>query len=78
MQIVNLIAGLLKSNIDNLTVPTVLKSALKELKSLFIPQKKDIEEGKLGKVEPENGENTDRESSEEETIASREGLSERR
>ena len=29
LQIVNLIAGLLKSNIDNLTVPAVLKSALK-------------------------------------------------
>ena len=40
LQIVNLIAGLLKSNIDNLTVPAVLKSALKKLKSLFIPQKR--------------------------------------
>ena len=73
MQIVNLIAGLLKSNIDNLTVPAVLKSALKKLKSLFIPQKKDIEEGKTGKVEPKNSENLDRESTEEETITSRKG-----
>ena len=32
LQIVNLIAGLLKSNIDNLTVPAVLKSALKNWK----------------------------------------------
>ena len=38
LQIVNLIAGLLKSNIDNLTVPALLKSVLKKLKSLFIPQ----------------------------------------
>ena len=76
LQIVNLIAGLLKSNIDNLTVPAVLKSALKKLKSLIIPQKKDIEEGKPGKVEPENGRKWDRESTEEETIASREGSSE--
>ena len=75
MQIVNLIAGLLKRNIDNLTVPAVLKSALKKLKSLFIPQKKDIEEGKPGKVEPENGKNSDRESTDEETIASTEGSS---
>ena len=29
LQIVNLITGLLKSNIDNLTVPTLLKVALK-------------------------------------------------
>ena len=73
LQIVNLIAGLLKSNIDNLTVPAVLKSALKKLKSLFIPQKKDIEEGKTGKVEPKNGKNSDRESAKEETITNREG-----
>ena len=73
LQIVNLIAGLLKSNIDNLTVPAVLKSALKKLKSLIIPQKKDIEEGKPGKVKPENGRKWDRESAEEETITSREG-----
>ena len=39
---------------------------------------KDIEEGKPGKVEPENGENMNMESAEEETIASREGSSERR
>ena len=73
LQIVNLIAGLLKSNIDNLTVPAVLKSALKKLKSLFIPQKKDIEEGKTGKVEPKNSKNSDRQSAKEETITNREG-----
>ena len=41
------------------------------MKSLFIPQKKDREEGKTGKVESKNGENSDKESTEEETIASR-------
>ena len=62
----------LKSKIDNLTVPAVLKRVFKKLKNLFIPQKKDIEEGKTGKVEPKNAENSDRESTEEETITSRE------
>ena len=65
LQMVNLITGLLKSNIDNLTVPTVLKVALK---SLFIPQKEDIEERKpekVGEPEPENGENSNRTSSTE-------------
>ena len=71
LQIVNLIVGLLNSNIDNSTVPEVLKSVLKKMKSLFIPQKKDREEGKTGKVEPKNGENSDKESTKEETIASR-------
>ena len=65
LQIVNLIAGLLKSNIDNLTVSAVLKVVLKKLKSLFILQKKDIEEGQIGKVEPRNSENLDRESTED-------------
>ena len=45
VQIVNIIPGLLKNNIDNLNIPTVLKSVLKKLKSLFI-QTKDTEEGK--------------------------------
>ena len=65
LQIVNLVAGLLKSNIDNSTVPEVLKSVLKN----FIHSTKN--EGKPGKVEPGNGKNSDRESVEEETIASR-------
>ena len=38
LQIVNTIAGLLRNNIDSLNIPAVLKSALKKLKSLFIPQ----------------------------------------
>ena len=67
LQIVNLIAGLLKSNIDNSTVPAVLKSVLKN----FIHSTK--KEGKPG-----NGENSDRESVEDETIASREGSSKQR
>ena len=72
LQIVNLIAGLLKSNIDNSTVPAVLKCVLKN----FIHSTK--KEGKPGKVEPGNGKNSDRESVEDETIASREGSSKQR
>ena len=59
LQIVNTIAGLLKNNIDSLNIPVVLKSALKKLKSLFIPQTKDSEEGKMGEAEPENAKHTD-------------------
>ena len=49
LQIVNVLAGLLKNNIDSLNIPAVLKRALKELKSLFIPQ--------TGDPESENAEN---------------------
>ena len=56
LQIVNIIAGLLNNNIDSLNIPAVLKSALKKLKSLFIPQTKNTEEGKTGEPEPENAE----------------------
>ena len=48
LQIVNIIAGLLKNNIDSLNIPSVLKNALKKLKSLFIPQTKDTGECKTG------------------------------
>ena len=58
LQIVNIIAGLLKNNIDSLNILAVLKSALKKLKSLFIPQTKDTEESKTGEEKPENGENS--------------------
>ena len=58
LQIVNTIAGLLRNNIDTLNIPAVLKSTLKKLKSLFIPQTKNSEEGKMGVAEPENGQNT--------------------
>ena len=57
LQIVNIIAGLLKNNTDSLNIPAVLKSAIKKLKSLFIPQAKDTEEGKTGEPEPENARN---------------------
>ena len=57
LQIVNVLAGLLKNNIDSLNIPAVLKIALKKLKSLFIPQTKDSEEGKTGDPESENAEN---------------------
>ena len=59
VQIVDTIAGLLRNNIDSLNVPAVLKSALKKLKSLFIPQTKDSEEGKTGEAEPEDAKHTD-------------------
>ena len=58
LQIVNVIAGLLKNNMDSLHIPAVLRNALKKLKSLFIPQTKDSEEGKTGVTEPESTENT--------------------
>ena len=57
MQIVNVLTGLLKNNIDSLNIPALLKSALKKLKSLFIPQTNDSEEGKTGDPESENAEN---------------------
>ena len=57
LQIVNIIAGLLKNNIDSLNTPAVLKSALKKLKRLFIPQTKDPEEGKTSEPEPGNAKN---------------------
>ena len=47
MQIVNIIAGLLKNNIDTLNLLTILKKALKKSKSLFI-QNKQKEEANPG------------------------------
>ena len=58
LKIVNTITGLLRNNINSLNIPAVLKSALKKLKSLFIPQTKDSEEGKTGEAEPENAQET--------------------
>ena len=58
LQIVNTIAGLLRNNIDSRNVAAVLKSALKKLQSLFIPQTKYSEEGKMGEAEPENAQET--------------------
>ena len=40
VQIVNIIAGLLKNNIDNLNLPAVLKSALKKLKRFVYTNKR--------------------------------------
>ena len=74
LQIVNTVAGLLRNNIDTLNIPAVLKSALKKLKSLFIPQTKDSEEGKTGVAEPENAENTNE--TQEASEASRDGSKE--
>ena len=51
MQTLNIIAGLLKNNIVTLNLPTILKSALKKLKILFI-QNKENEEAKPGQAEP--------------------------
>ena len=51
LQIVHVIAGLLKNNTDSLNLPAVLKSALQKLKSLF---KNEYVEGKPGNPEPEN------------------------
>ena len=57
METLNIIAGLLKNNIVTLNLPTILKSALKKLKILFI-QNKENEEAKPGQPEPENAENS--------------------
>ena len=54
LQIVNVIAGLLKNSIDNVNIPAVLKSALKKLKSFFLRQTTETKEGKIGEPEPEN------------------------
>ena len=71
LQIVNTIAGLLRNNIDSLNIPAALKSALKKLKSLFILQTKDSDEGKTGEVEPENAKHTNE--TQEASEASRDG-----
>ena len=68
------IVGFLRNNIDTLNIPAVLKSALKKLKSLFIPQTKDSEERKTGVAEPENGKNTNE--TQEASEASRDGSKE--
>ena len=58
LQIVNVILGLLKNNIDSLNLPAALKSALQKLKGLIIWQTKDSEESKPGDPQPENAQNT--------------------
>ena len=58
LQIVNVINGLLKNNIDGLKVPEIVKTALKKLKNLFVSKGKDKEEGKTEETEPENAEHS--------------------
>ena len=58
LQIVNTIIDLYKNNTDSLNIPAVLKSALKKLQSLCIPQTKCSEENNPGDPEPENGQDT--------------------
>ena len=60
LQIVNVISGLLKNNIDGLKVPETVKTALKKLKGLFILKEKEKEEGKTGEAEPENDKLSDK------------------
>ena len=43
----NIIAGLLKNNIDSLKVPAILKTALKKFKNLFV----GVKEAKSGEIE---------------------------
>ena len=57
LKIVNVLVGLLKNNFDSLNIPAVSKSALKKLKSLFIPQTKDLEKDQTGDPESEHAEN---------------------
>ena len=57
VQIVNIIAGILKNNIDALNLPTILKRASKKLKCLFI-QNKEKEKANPGEPEQENAENS--------------------
>ena len=71
LQIVNVIVGLLKNNIDSLNLPAVLKSALQKLKGLFT---KNSEQGKPGDPEQENAQHTNK--TEETSEASREGTEE--
>ena len=44
LAIVNVIAGLLKNNIENLNLSTILKTALKKLQSLFIKTETKVSE----------------------------------
>ena len=48
----NIIAGLLKNNIDSLKLPTILKTALKKLKNLFVGVKEEKSERKSEWKEP--------------------------
>ena len=58
LAVVNIIAGLLKNNIENLNLPTVLKTALKKLKSLFVKIKTEETKENKEVKEIENAENS--------------------
>ena len=51
----NIIAGLLKNNIDSLKLPAILKTALKKLKNLFV----GVNSGESEWKDPEVKENVD-------------------
>ena len=71
----NIIAGLLKNNIDSLKLPAILKTALKKLKNLFVGVKSGESEWK----DPEVKENVDNSVQAKETNApSGEGREEQR
>ena len=46
MAIVNVIDGLLKNNVESLNLPTILKTGLKKLQSLFIKAETKVSEPK--------------------------------
>ena len=72
LTVVKIIADLLKNNIESLKLPTVLKTALKKLKSLFTKIKDEETE-----IKPEITENAERSvQTEETTSASGEGREE--
>ena len=72
LAVVKIIADLLKNNIESLKLPTVLKTALKKLKSLFTKIKAEETE-----INPEVIENAEHSVlTEENTSASREGREE--
>ena len=57
LAVCNIIAGLLKNNIDNLKLPTILKAAWKKLKNLFVGVKIGESEWRELKLK-ENAENS--------------------
>ena len=57
LAVCNIIAGLLKNNIDSLKLPAILKTALKKLKNLFVGVKSGESEWREPEVK-ENAENS--------------------
>ena len=54
LAVCNIIAGLLRNNIDNLKLPEILKTALKKLKDLFVGVKEKSGESKPETKRKEN------------------------